>query len=630
MMTPLLSPTSGNMDVMMQPILSVSKRRCNWTDIAELTLCQITDSCAHAQVTYLKIQNEETLKRFQHKLLEHRTEHGVLFQLCAEWYKEIAEQFHGVPEFEAMEEQATIENAIDDKVENIERLLGTVLSRMHSDTPRYIPPGFELQPAGWRACAGEDQDRALEIAEEKIAKLQTIREELCDTLHAFLTEKEELSARQTELLALLASEKGEKEAMQAQVADLAFSKAQLTELLRSVSSDNGAMESELSACRGSVRSLLGEIRRLGGALEAPVFDSGSTVELSSHSTCDLGERDREGIGSLQHGTMLSSIRTSASDSAGGGGSVQQDGRVSRLSMRSDPLGAQGEPEAARALHASLRSGCFELNRLVGRAEAMRGEIAALRADRAGCWVSALTVAEQTESLIEAVSRIEGTLAHADGEATSLHRINVDLLSLAQTVRCSDFGSYRGLGDEAGRLALGLAGEGGCVPQDWMRQRGEQPQRQRPGSSLVVEQESVLRVLEASQHRVKALAVKEAERMRRLVAVGGDGTARRPWTAAAAGEEGFFVAEGHECGDRGEDAEPAVEAGQGSEADLPPVAPQDRGRMGTVRSASGGDLPLAAPTLFPAVSLPASYIVHCNPPSPLPPLLMVCRKELQFW
>jgi hypothetical protein len=201
----------------------------------------------------------------------------VLFNLCAEWYQEIAEQFQGVNEFEAIQEQAMMESAIDNKVENIERILGTVMSRIHSDTPRYIPPGFELQPARGRDPTGADQDKALEIAEEKIAKLQTIREELCDTLHAFLTEKEELSARQTELLALLASEKGQKEAMQAQMAELAVSKAQLTELLRSVSSDHGAMESELSACRGSVRSLLGEIRRLGGALGSPVLESGSTV-----------------------------------------------------------------------------------------------------------------------------------------------------------------------------------------------------------------------------------------------------------------------------------------------------------------------------------------------------------------
>ena len=278
----------------------------------------------------------------------------------------------------------------------------------------------------------------------------------------------------------------------------------------------------------------------------------------------------------------------------------QDGRTSRLSMRSDPLGSQGEPGVTRALHASLRSGCFELNRLVGRAEAMRCEIAALRADRAGCWVSALTVAEQTESLIETVGRIEGTLGHAGGEAASLHRINVDLLSLAQTARrsSSDFGSYRGLGDEAGRLALGLAEEGGCAPQDWMSQKG-QPPRRRPVSSSVAEQESVLRVLEASQHRVKALAVKEAERMRRLATVGGGGTARRSWAAAAAGEEGLFVAEGHESWDGGEDGDPAFEGEQGLQADMPQGGPQDRGKTGLLRSASGGDRPRAAPTLFPA-------------------------------
>ena len=157
------------------------------------------DSCA--QVCVLKIQNEETMKQFQHRLLAQREEHGVLRQLCAEWYQELAEQFQSDLDSEALRQREQAENAIEEQVAEVDRTLAAIADRLHRAFCAKPAPGPPLI-----APEHEDTRRALAAAEGRIAALQLIREELCDTLHAFLTEKEQLAAREEELLALGASE----------------------------------------------------------------------------------------------------------------------------------------------------------------------------------------------------------------------------------------------------------------------------------------------------------------------------------------------------------------------------------------------------------------------------------------
>ena len=449
----------------------------------------------------MKIQNEETLKKFQHKLLEQRVEHGLLHKLCAEWYQELSEQLQqGGPDVTGCWEHEQMERAIEDRLSDIERLLCAVSDRLQSSLAQHGAVRGESNQEDLAADYSE-KCRELALAEDKIAKLQRIREELCDTLHAFLTEKEELLVREDELVALLAGEKTQKAALQARAAELAAGGAQLAESASAAELQRAGMEAELDACRSSVRGLLREVRRLGGALEPrsvsalsapPSLLAYSSMPLSVGSVSEFGE------GPEAHGPALALPGSRGGDAA--------------------PLAAAAQP-----ISAAVRAGCLELNRLAGRAEAMREEMDALREDRAGHWVSALGVAEQAEGLADVVGRLERCLDLAAGEAAGSRALYEELVDLAH-------GGRGGLQDwcveneeMARRLAASdpLAGHGG----------GGQGPVERRGSGEEgggeAAREGMRRALVASRERVAFLAAREAARVRRLLQDGGGAAAAVP-------------------------------------------------------------------------------------------------------